>query len=393
MSDTASLTDGSSLVAKGALHAGVDFFVGYPITPASGIYTEMIRSGVGISAPDEITALQYLIGASLNGHKAMTATSGPGFLLMSEGIGAALAMEAALTVVLVQRLGPATGSATMNAQGDVGMVSNIISGGFVVPVLCPSSVEDCAEMTVHTVNVSEQLRVPAVLLTERDMVVGKRSVETGALYLPEPVDRRVYQGDPSDFQPYSHLDEREVPAFAPLGHPDLQVRVTASTHDERGIIGSFSEKVRHDTERLLVHESLDLFPPCLEDSDEDAEDLILTYGFTTYAAREAVARLRAMDRKVSLLVVRTLAPVLLEPIREALRGVRRLIIPEENATGLYRKALLGEGLLRNLPVEAVVSLNVMGRPVAPEEIMRAVLNDPDRSPPDSVGIGELEAGS
>ncbi len=80
MSDTASLTDGSHLVAKGALHAGVDFFVGYPITPASGIYTEMIRSGVGIS------------------------------------------------------------------------------GGFVVPVLCPSSVEECAEMTVHPVNVSEQLR-------------------------------------------------------------------------------------------------------------------------------------------------------------------------------------------------------------------------------------------
>ena len=158
MSETASLTDGSHLVAKGALHAGVDFFVGYPITPASGIYSEMIRSGVGISAPDEITSLQYLIGASLNGHKAMTATSGPGFLLMAEGIGAALAMEAALTVVLVQRLGPATGSATMNAQGDVGLVSNIISGGFVVPVLCPSSVEECAEMTVHPVNVSEQLR-------------------------------------------------------------------------------------------------------------------------------------------------------------------------------------------------------------------------------------------
>lgn len=393
MSDTASLTDGSCLVAKGALHAGVDFFVGYPITPASGIYSEMIRSGVGISAPDEITALQYLIGASLNGHKAMTATSGPGFLLMAEGIGAALAMETALTVVLVQRLGPATGSATMNAQGDVGLVSNIISGGFVVPVLCPSSVEECAEMTVHSVNASELLRVPVVLLTERDMVVGKRSVDTSTLNLPEPANRRLYQGDPSEFQTYSHLDEREVPAFTPLGHPEMQVRVTASTHDARGIISSFSERVRHDTERLLVRKSLDLFPPCLHDHEEGAEDLVLTYGFTTYAAREAVAQLRSMGRKVSLLVVRTLAPVLVEPIREALQGVRRLIIPEENITGLYRKALLGEGLLSNLPVQVVVSLNVMGRPVAPEEIVRAVLNESDRSPTAPDSIGEQEARS
>ncbi len=388
MSKTASLTDGSQLIALGALHAGVDFFVGYPITPASGIYAEMIRSGVGISAPDEITALQYLIGASINGKKAMTATSGPGFLLMAEGIGAALAMEAPLTVVLVQRLGPATGSATMNAQGDVGLVSNIVSGGFVVPVLCPSSVEECAEMAVHAVGVAEALRVPVVLLTEKDMVVGKRSVGLDTLSLPDPVDRRPYQGEPSEFRPYSHLDEREVPPFTPIGNPDMQVRITASTHDARGTISSFSERVRHDTERLLVRKSLDLFPPCLLDLEEGAEDLILTYGFTSYAARDAVARLRARGRKVSLLVVRTLTPVLVQPIREALRGVRRLIIPEENTTGLYRKALLGEGLLRNLPVEVLVSLNVMGRSVAPEEIVRVVLNGPKRASTPSSTTGQ-----
>jgi len=373
MGTARALTDGSQLVALGALHAGVDFFVGYPITPASGIYSEMIRAGVGISAPDEITALQYLIGAALNGRKVMTATSGPGFLLMAEGIGAALAMEAPLTLVLVQRLGPATGSATMNAQGDVGLAGNIVSGGYVVPVLCPSTVEECAEMTVHAVNAAEAFRVPVILLTEKDMVVGKRTVDLDTLRLPAPTERTRYTGDPAEFGTYDHLDEHEVPPFRPLGDPDVQVRVTASTHDARGRISSFSERVRHDTERLLVWKNLDHFPSARLDAQEGAEDLVLSYGFTSYAAREAVAQLRASGRRVSHLVVRTLLPVLVDEIRAALAGVRRLVIAEENLTGQYRKVLLGEGVLRNLPVEVVVSLHVMGRPIGPDEIVHAVL--------------------
>lgn len=366
-------TDGSQLVAMGALHAGVDFFVGYPITPASGIYTHMIRQGIGISAPDEITALQYLIGASLNGRKAMTATSGPGFLLMAEGIGAALAMEAPLVVVLVQRLGPATGSATMNAQGDVGLAGNIVSGGFITPVICPAAVGECAEMTVHAVNLSEALRVPVVLLTEKDMVVGKRTVDAESLKLPEPRGRALYDGDPKKFGTYEHLNDLEVPLFRPLADREVRSRITASTHDAQGSICGFNEGVRRNTERLLIKEHIELMPSCTLDRQEDAVDLILSYGFANYAALEAVTRLRAKGHRVSHLTVRTLYPVLATEIREALEGIRHLIIPEENLTGQYRRVLLGEGVLTGLDVEAVLSIDVMGRSIAPEEIERAVL--------------------
>ncbi|MBM4318621.1 MAG: pyruvate flavodoxin/ferredoxin oxidoreductase [Deltaproteobacteria bacterium] len=373
------LTDGSVLVALGALHAGVDFFVGYPITPASSIFAEMIRRGVGIAAPDEITALQYLIGASLNGRKAMTATSGPGFLLMAEGIGEALMMEAPLTVVLVQRLGPATGSATMNAQGDVGLVGSIVSGGFLCPVVCPARVEECAELTVRAVNLAETLRVPAVLLTEKEMVVGKRSLDLSRLRLPEPVARTGYGGDPAAFASYGNLDAREVPAFRPLGDREVQLRVTASTHDARGMIASFSERVRHSTERLMVTDRWrELYPAATLDRQEGAGDLVLSYGFTSYAAEDAVGRLRAAGHRVSHLTVRTIYPVLREELRAALAGVQRVFLPEENLTGQYRRLLLAEGVLGGLPPEAVVSLAVMGRPIAPEEIVRAVLGTASR---------------
>jgi len=365
-------TDGAQLVALGALHAGVDYFVGYPITPASGIFSAMIKGGVGIAAPDEITALQYLIGGSAAGRKAMTATSAPGFLLMAEGFGAALMMETPLTLVLVQRLGPATGSATMNAQGDVMLASGIVSGGFVPPVLCPSTVEECAEITALAVNVSETLRVPTIVLTEKEMVVGKRTVDLDKIVLPPVANRAVYAGRPEEFQPYGNLDERDVPPFRPVGDPDCQIRLTASTHDAAGFIKALDPKVRRNTERLMVSRHTELLPACRVDAQKGAEEAIVSYGFTNYAAAEAVRRLRAAGRRVTHVTVRTLFPVLADQIAAALEGTKRVVVPEENLSGQYCRVLLGEGLLRG---QDVVRINRMGLCVTPEEIVAAFVGE------------------
>lgn len=367
------LVDGAQLIARGALHAGVDFFVGYPITPASGIYTEMLRAGVGLAAPDEITAMQYLIGASLNGRKPMTATSGPGYLLMAESIGAALAMEAPLTVVLVQRLGPATGSATMNAQGDLHMAEHVVSGGFTLPMLCPTRIEDCLELTALAVNLAETFRVPVILLTEKDMVVGKRSVDPAALRYPQPVGRRRYEGLAEGYRPYGALDGLEVPAFRPLGDREVRVRATASTHDEAGTIDAFNERVRFTTERLHIVRNLDRFPAPQIDADDGAEIALLSHGFTTYATRAAAALLRSRGVRVVQVAPRTLYPVLVDQLRAALQGVRRLVVAEENLTGLYRRTLLAEGLLEGTTICELVGVNVMGRSITPEEIVTAAL--------------------
>lgn len=112
------------MMAEGAIQAGCKFFAGYPITPATGIFKTMVdelpaHGGLALSAPDEISAIAYCIGASMRGYKAMTATSGPGWALMIESVQYALMTESPLVVSLVQRLGPSTGGATQGAQGDV----------------------------------------------------------------------------------------------------------------------------------------------------------------------------------------------------------------------------------------------------------------------------------
>ncbi|MEK6650818.1 MAG: pyruvate flavodoxin/ferredoxin oxidoreductase, partial [Bacteroidota bacterium] len=118
------LRSGNQMVAEGALRAGCRFFAGYPITPATGIFKAMIDAlpslkGLALSAPDEISAIAYCIGAAMRGYKAMTATSGPGWALMIESVQYALMTETPLVIALVQRLGPSTGGATQGAQGDI----------------------------------------------------------------------------------------------------------------------------------------------------------------------------------------------------------------------------------------------------------------------------------
>ncbi len=145
--------------------------------------------------------------------------------------------------------------------------------------------------------------------------------------------------------------------------------------------------MRASAERLFITRRLDVLPLPVLDADPGADLLVISYGFTTYAARQAIRTLRAQGVPVSHLVVRTLYPLHVAEVRAACRGIRKLVIPEENATGQFRKVLLGEGVLRNLPLEVLISLNVMGRPISPDEIVRAVLGtEPDDKATDLEGV-------
>jgi 2-oxoglutarate ferredoxin oxidoreductase subunit alpha len=188
------LRTGNQLIAEGAVEAGCRFFTGYPITPASGIYKSMIellqaRGDVALSAPDEISALAYCVGASMRGYRAMTATSGPGWALMIETMQYALMTETPLVIALVQRLGPSTGGATQGAQGDILLAEFCTSGGYTVPVLCPSTPNECFELTMRAFDWSERLRTPVILLTDKEVGMTMERVDYAELRRPTVGDR------------------------------------------------------------------------------------------------------------------------------------------------------------------------------------------------------------
>ncbi|MCB5256715.1 MAG: 2-oxoacid:acceptor oxidoreductase subunit alpha, partial [Candidatus Cloacimonetes bacterium] len=154
---------GNEAVAYGALDAGVNFFAGYPITPSTEIAEILAaelpkRNGVFIQMEDEIASICAITGASLAGAKSLTATSGPGFSLMQEGIGFAKITETPCVVVNVQRMGPSTGMPTSPAQGDIMQARWGSHGDSPAIVLYPDSVKESYELTIRAVNLAEKYR-------------------------------------------------------------------------------------------------------------------------------------------------------------------------------------------------------------------------------------------
>ena len=188
--------EGNEAVVRAAMRAKCDFFAGYPITPSSTILQYMLdilprAGGTAIQAEDEIASIGMCIGASMAGSKVLTATSGPGISLYSENIGLALMGETPLVIVNVQRQGPATGSATKGAEGDVLFTRWATSGGLPVIVLSPATVAETYELTYRAFNLAERFRVPVFLLTNKEIGLTRESVDLDSIDLPPLVERRT----------------------------------------------------------------------------------------------------------------------------------------------------------------------------------------------------------
>ena len=366
------LCSGNRMVAEGALAVGCRFFAGYPITPASEIYEVMMRElpargGLALSAPDEITSLCYSVGASLRGLKAMTATSGPGWALMIETFQYALMTETPVVIALVERLGPSTGGATQGAQGDVWLAEFATSGGYTVPVFSPSTAAECYELTMHAFNWAERLRTPVVLLSDKEVGMTTEVVDDDVLAAPSIVERVRYVGD-RKFRTYGFTGPEEAPAFAAVGG-DVKVTVTGSAHDQKGRLRKNSPEVievlKHLQRKIEAHaEEMTL---ARTDLEPGARHLLISYGITARAARQAVAELRQDRVRVSFLQPQTLFPVPRGVLDWALAGVETVFVAEENLTGQYRTVLAPY-----LGGRRGVGINKIGALISPTEIVQAV---------------------
>ena len=363
-----SILDGSRLIAEACARAGADVYVGYPITPSNGIYLYSSRRFPAmLTAPDEITTLQWMAGLAAAGWLPVTATSFPGFALMIESINMAYMMELPMVIILVQRLGPSTGSATVGAQGDLSLLHGLISGGHPLPVFCIADLLDCWRLPPVALQTAINLRSPVVLLTSKEMVMTERSFELSQLDTLEPVSRHFY----NDLLPYRSYDPGDglVPPFLPVGDDIHQVRLTASTHDAQGILLSVADAGLENTRRL--EKKIETHTPLLYDLDEQegAETLIVTYGITTGAARDAVRDMRKRGRLVSLLVAQTLLPIP-DAYYEIMDRYPRILLAEENLQGQMAQLLFGH----RLPEKVHVVNKNIGQMVEPNQIIQEVQN-------------------
>jgi 2-oxoglutarate ferredoxin oxidoreductase subunit alpha len=309
--------EGNEAIARGAVRAKCDFFASYPITPASSILDHMLdllpqRGGIAIQGEDEIASIGFCIGASMAGRKVLTATSGPGMSLYSENVGLAIMGETPMVIVDVQRQGPATGSATQGAEGDIQFARWGTSGGLPVIALSPASVAEAYELTYRAFNFAEKYRTPVFLLIHKEVGMTKESVDLDAIELPPLVERRRVPAGQREYRPHFFEVLEEVPAISDFGGEKM--------------IDHYAAKIEKAVDDLT------LLKPDLE---PEAEILVVSYGVVSRSASVAVREARSRGRKVSSLVLQTLWPVPEEAIRSALAGVREVVVPELNL-GQYR---------------------------------------------------------
>jgi 2-oxoglutarate ferredoxin oxidoreductase subunit alpha len=283
---------------------------------------------------------------------------------MTESINMAFMMELPMLIVLVQRLGPSTGTATAGAQDDLLFLHGIISGGYPIPVFCIGDTEDCWRLPPLALQTSLDLRSPVILLTSKEMVMTERSVDLGNLHEIKPIRRQFYDAA-APYSPYA-ANNTGVPLFLPLGDGRHQVRMTASTHDQQGILQHSTEDALANTRRLPKKVKANTPTLYYLDEMERAQTLIITYGITSGAAKAAMLTLREEGEAVSLLVARTLLPVA-DAYYDILGRYPHIVFAEENVQGQFASILFGERLPAGVKV-----VGDIGRMVRPDEISEAV---------------------
>lgn len=296
------LIQGNEACALAAIRAGCRFFAGYPITPSSEIAEILAKElprigGYFIQMEDELGSLGAVLGASLGGLKAMTATSGPGFSLMQENLGYGIMGEIPCVVVDVQRGGPSTGLPTRPAQGDVMQARWGTHGDHQIIVLAPSNVAETYLTTIKAFNLSEQFRTPVVLLL--DEIVGHINER---IEIPEDISIVTRKGPsvpPAEYLPYD--PGFDVPPMANFGS-GYRYHVTGLVHGPSGfptndarltveLLSRLNRKISDHRDEIVDFKGYYL---------EDARIVVVAYGSSARSCRAAVRSLREGGINVGL---------------------------------------------------------------------------------------------
>lgn len=336
---------GNEACALGALAAGVRFFGGYPITPATEIAEVMARElpkvgGVFVQFEDEIASMGAVIGASAAGMKAMTATSGPGFTLKQENIGFAIMVQIPCVVINVMRGGPSTGMPTLPSQSDVMQARWGTHGDHPIIALAPASVRECFDLTVRAVNLSERFRIPVILLSDAMIGHMREKVVIPPREQLLLVERKKPSVPPSEYIPYAD-DGTGIPPMANLGEGYL-FHITSNNYDDEGFPATNDHRIA-DYRLKGLHNKIERNRAEIIDLEqfmaEDAEILLFAFGSTARSARGAVKMARQAGIRAGLFRPKTIWPFPYSELEAAAGPAKHVICVEMNLSQLESEVI------------------------------------------------------
>ncbi|MFY9488007.1 MAG: 2-oxoacid:acceptor oxidoreductase subunit alpha [Solirubrobacterales bacterium] len=365
------LLSGNQAIVAGALHAGLTYYAGYPITPASDILESLAArlprfGGVAIQTEDEIAALASVLGASFAGSKAMTATSGPGLSLMSELVGLAGTAEIPAVIIDAMRAGPSTGMPTKTEQSDLNHAVYGSHGEAPRVVIAPTTVDDCLTCTVEAFNAAEKYQVPVILLSDQSLSHRLETVDRPDLSTIE-VEERITPAtaaagtssngsinttngashgvanaagevtEPVDRYKRYTLTEDGISPMSIPGAPGAYVS-TGIEHDELGHPGYTPElHVSMQAKRWGKLDPLAANSRITVSGPEKAAIGILGWGSTEGAAIEASEILRERGISAATFYPRIVWPMPAGRIKAWAEGMDTIVVPEVNLMGQFAR--------------------------------------------------------
>jgi 2-oxoglutarate ferredoxin oxidoreductase subunit alpha len=352
--------EGNQALAMGGAAAGVRFYCAYPMSPSSGVLHWMARHAQQLDimvrqVEDEIGVINMAIGAAHAGCRAMCATSGGGFALMTEGLGAAALMEIPVVCINVQRAGPATGVPTKTEQGDLWQVLGAGQGDYPRIIVAPTNIPDCFKTVPELFNLVDKFQCPGIILSDLLLSEGRSSVDPAELNFNVPIDRGAVIGlngaTPSlngGYKRYKLTDTGVSPRALP-GTPGFEHVVATDDHDEDGVL--ISDEYTNPHKRQAMHEKrmrkMEAILPLLDAPKlwgaEDAQITLLGWGSTEGVMKEAIQKLADEDGiAANLLQIKWLVPLHGAAIAAALAKSKKVIIVENNYSGQFARYLRSE---------------------------------------------------
>lgn len=352
--------EGNQALAMGGAAAGVRFYCAYPMSPATGVLHWMARHGrqLGImvrQVEDEIGVINMAIGAAHAGCRAMCATSGGGFALMSEGLGSAAMMEIPVVCIDVQRAGPATGVPTKTEQGDLWQVMGAGQGDYPRIIIAPTNILDCFKIVPQLFNLVDKFQCPGIILSDLLLSEGRSSVDPAELDFNVPIERGEIIGLNGDIPPVNggyqryKITESGISPRALPGTPGYVHVVATDEHDEDGVL--ISDEYTNPRKRQAIHEKrmrkmegiLPLLAPPELFGPVEAQVTLVGWGSTEGVIQEAIEKLAEEEGIVANnLQIRWLVPLHAEAILSTLSKSKKVIIVENNYSGQFARYLRSE---------------------------------------------------
>ncbi|MDD5653536.1 MAG: 2-oxoacid:acceptor oxidoreductase subunit alpha [Candidatus Omnitrophica bacterium] len=360
------LLNGNEAIALGAIAAGVKFYSAYPMTPSTSIMDTVAHYAKNFNilveqAEDEIAAINMAIGASFTGARAMTATSGGGFCLMTEGLSLAGMTETPVVIVDAQRPAPATGFPTRTEQADLGFLLHAGHGEFARVVFTPGSIEEAFYLTIKAFDLAEKYQIPALIMTDQHLADSYREIgpeELKASKVKRYIISKQDSGGITDYKRYKLTSSGISPQAVPSWINGL-IYADSDEHTEEGHITEDAQ-VRVKMVEKRFHKKMLMLEQEIEGPKffnlRGAKICLVGFGSTFGVLKEAVLTLK--DEKVGFVHLPQVWPFPAAALQKLLKGARKIFTVENNAG-----AQLARLLRRETGIEADKSiLKYDGRP-------------------------------